>query len=212
MTSSDAALERLLMGFRSFRLMHYERRPERYAELVRGQSPQVMLIACCDARVDPAIVFDTAPGELFVVRNVANLVPPREEAGAYHGTSAALEFGVCALGVGHVVVLGHAQCGGIRSLVRGAAEAGDYIRPWMAIAAEAGREVLARLPGASEEERAAACERAAIGVSLRNLRTFPWVAERVSDGRLQLHGWYFDLAAGALLALEEETGQFRPLA
>lgn len=205
----------LVKGFKSFRLMHYERKPELIERLLGGQSPKVMVVACCDARVDPAILTDCSPGDLFVVRNVANLVPPCEHAGAYHGTSAALEFGVCTLGVEHVVVFGHAQCGGIRTLMqeRGdrAVPEGRFIQSWMTIADKARRRVLAALPGAALDEQAKACEQAAITVSLENLLTFSWVRERVEKNVLTLHGWYFDLDAGQLLRYNPETQRFEML-
>jgi carbonic anhydrase len=212
---SQHPLNSLLKGFQSFRLLRYERKPELFEELLRGQSPKVMIIACCDSRVDPAIILDTDPGELFVVRNVANLVPPCEQGGGYHGTSAALEFAVTGLEVEHIVVFGHAKCGGIRSLMQEAEdsrdESGGFIHAWMNIAAEARRKVLASHPVATLEEQACACEKAAIGVSLQNLMTFPWIRERVEAGKLGLHGWYFDLEAGQLLAIDSASGQFQPV-
>ena len=173
-----------------------------------------MVIACCDARVDPAIVLDCDPGDLFVVRNVANLVPPHETTGHYHGTSAALEFAVTCLKVEHVIVLGHAQCGGIRALlgdIRFEDGAGQFIQPWMTIAREASEQVRAQMPSASREAQACACEQAAVKVSLRNLLSFPFVQRRVGTGALTLHGWYFAMDSGELLHHDPESGAFRPL-
>lgn len=208
-------ISELIKGFKSFRLMHYERKPELMEPLLRGQSPKVMVVACCDARVDPAILTDCSPGDMFVVRNVANLVPPCELAGAYHGTSAALEFGVCTLGVEHIVVFGHAQCGGIRALMqepeRHPDPAGRFIHSWMAIAGEARRRVLTELPETPFEEQAKACEQAAIAVSLDNLLSFSWIRERVEKKTLTLHGWYFDLEAGQLLNYDGEARRFLPV-
>ena len=205
-------IDDLVAGFRRFQSAYYGERRELVERLARqGQSPKIMVIACCDARVDPAIVTDCDPGDLFVVRNVANLVPPFEEGGGYHGTSAALEFAVRCLHVGHVIVMGHARCGGIRALlgdIRFEGGAGQFITPWMSIAEEARREVTVTHTAESADARAAACEQAAVRISLRNLMTFPFVQEAVAAGRLQLHGWYFDLDGGELLGYDPATGGF----
>jgi carbonic anhydrase len=205
----------LISGFQRFQSTYYGKHRDLVERLVRqGQAPKVMVVACCDSRVDPAIVTDCDPGDLFVVRNVANLVPPYEEGGGYHGTSAALEFAVRCLSVEHVIVMGHARCGGIRALlgeIRFHGRAGQFITPWMSIADEARREVTATHASEDVERRAAACEQAAVRISLRNLRTFPFVQEAVAAGRLQLHGWYFDLDGGELHACDPVTGRFHPL-
>lgn len=202
----------LVAGFRRFQSAYYGERRELVERLARqGQSPKIMVIACCDARVDPAIVTDCDPGDLFVVRNVANLVPPFEQGGGYHGTSAALEFAVRCLHVGHVIVMGHAHCGGIRALlgdIRFEDGAGQFIAPWMSIADEARREVAATHASEGADARAAACEQSAVRISLRNLMTFPFVQEAVAAGRLHLHGWYFDLDGGELLGYDPATGGF----
>jgi carbonic anhydrase len=206
-------IRKLLAGFRRFRKRHYERGDMSFRQLVSaGQSPKVMIIACCDSRVDPAIITDSDPGDLFVVRNVANLVPPCEQGGGYHGTSAALEFAVTFLRVSHVIVMGHARCGGIRALlgnIQFEGDAGRFISPWMSIAGQARRAVAATHATADPDARAAACERAAICVSLANLMTFPFVREAVTAGRVQLHGWYFDLDRGKLLAYDPASGDFK---
>lgn len=205
-------IEELVKGFRSFRFLHYDRKPELFRQLSQGQAPKVMVVACCDSRVDPAVITDSNPGDLFVVRNVANLVPPCESVGAYHGTSAALEFAVCDLGVEHIIVFGHAQCGGIRALMQKAGDgAGGFIHSWMAIVDRARRKIVTEMPQASVEERAAACEQEAIIISLDNLQTFPWIRERVERRALQLHGWYFDLQAGQLLRYHPEARRFEAL-
>lgn len=205
-------IRKLIDGFGRFRAHHYERDGTSFKQLVsQGQSPKIMVIACCDSRVDPAIVTDCDPGDLFVVRNVANLVPPFEEGGGYHGTSAALEFAVRCLNVGHVIVMGHARCGGIRALlgnIRFEGSTGQFITPWMSIAEEARREVSKTHASADADARAAACERAAMRVSLANLETFPFVREAVAAGRLKLHGWYFDLDHGELHGYNPATGSF----
>lgn len=205
-------IKKLIEGFQRFRAHHYERDGTPFKQLVsQGQSPKIMVIACCDARVDPAIVTDCDPGDLFVVRNVANLVPPFEEGGGYHGTSAALEFAVRCLNVQHVIVMGHAHCGGIRALlgnIRFEGGAGQFITPWMSIAEGARREVAATHAAEDADARAAACEQAAVRISIRNLMTFPFVQDAVAAGRLHLHGWYFDLDGGELLGYDPATGGF----
>jgi carbonic anhydrase len=209
-------ISKLIEGFQRFRAHHYERDGTPFRELVsQGQAPKIMVIACCDSRVDPAIILDCDPGDLFVVRNVANLVPPCEQGGGYHGTSAALEFAVRCLNVEHVVVMGHEHCGGIRALlgnIRFEDNAGQFITPWMSIAEEARREVAASHAADDADARAAACEQSAVRISLRNLMTFPFVREAVTAGRLQLHGWYFDLDQGQLRGYDSATGRFELLA
>ncbi len=208
-------IRKLIDGFGRFRAHYYERDRESFKQLVhRGQSPKIMVIACCDARVDPAIITDCDPGDLFVVRNVANLMPPFEATGHYHGTSAALEFAVRFLEVKHVIVLGHARCSGIRALlqgVNGGDDLGQFIKPWMEIAADARTKATAGAANRSTTELERACEQAAIQVSLDNLLTFPWVRERVQRNRLWLHGWYFDMDSGELMHHDVENDTFRPL-
>jgi len=208
-------IKKLIDGFHRFRTKHYEHDGSSFKQLVReGQSPKIMVIACCDSRVDPAIITDCDPGDLFVVRNVANLVPPYETSGHYHGTSAALEFAVRFLAVRHVVVLGHARCGGIRALLQGLDSGEDrsqFIQPWMEIAAAARDKAAggAGKPGSADSERA--CEQAAIEASLGNLLTFPWIRRRVESRQLWLHGWYFDMDRGELLRHLAEPGRFESL-
>lgn len=202
-------MKRLIDGYRRFRETAYREHRDLYDALVsHGQSPRAMVIGCSDSRVDPAILFGAEPGEIFVVRNVANLVPPYAPSADYHGTSAALEFAVRSLEVQHVIVLGHARCGGIAALLGGfSGLGGDFIRPWMQIAAPAQERVIASGRTGADAQRC--CEHEAIKVSLANLRGFPWIAEPVEAGRLQLHGWYFDLQTGELLTLED--GGFTPV-
>lgn len=201
-------MQRLIDGYHRFRDGYYAEHRDRFEALAtRGQSPRAMVIACCDSRAEPQLIFDARPGEMFVVRNVANLVPPYAPSADYHGTSAALEFAVRGLKVEHVIVMGHAGCGGIEALLSGSAEDGDFIAPWMGIAHPARERALA-VCGHDTAAARPFCEREAIKVSLANLMTFPWIAERVKDGALEVHGWYFDLANGALLRLEDD-GAFR---
>lgn len=207
--------EQLIEGFARFREQHFVKDDALYRELVeQGQTPRIMVVACCDARVDPALVLDCAPGDLFVIRNVANLVPPAEYQGHYHGTSAALEFGVCKLGVSHIIVLGHAHCGGIQALIHGdadAAEGDSFIASWMGIATpvleHAGKECRSE-PDADQSRH---CEQQAILVSLDNLMSFPWIRERVEQNQLSLHGWYFDIENGTLLGFDKQNQQFSEL-
>jgi carbonic anhydrase len=204
-------MDSLIEGYRRFRATGWQRHRILFRELAaRGQSPRAMVITCADSRLDPQLVFDAAPGEIFVVRNVANLVPPYEPDTAYHGTSAAIEFAVRSLKVEHIVVLGHAQCGGIGALLRGAGENGaDFIQHWMQIAAPARERALAATGGDAERAQTI-CEHESIKVSLDHLLTFPWVKERVERGALKLHGCYFGIESGALLRLDKD-GQFRPV-
>lgn len=201
--------ENLVAGFRAFRATYFEQRPALYEALVKeGQHPEVLMISCSDSRVDPALLLNTQPGELFVVRNVANLVPPYQPNSHYHGTSAALEFAVRDLQVRHAIILGHSGCGGMRALRQlrsGIQPEREFISPWVSIAAEA-FEPASREQSDSEAERA--MEQAALKVSLGNLRTFPWVRDRVASGELTLHAWWFDLKTGELWALDEQAERF----
>jgi carbonic anhydrase len=197
----------LLDGYRRFREDTWPQQRARFETLAaQGQKPHTMVIACSDSRVDPAMIFAAGPGELFVIRNVANLVPPYAPDAAYHGTSAALEFGVRVLEVGRIVVMGHAQCGGVRALLEGAPdEAQDFVAGWMRIAEPARRKVLACEPVKARQE---ACELETVRLSLANLMTFPWVAEAVATGRLRLRGAHFAVATGRLMVLESAEGAF----
>jgi len=203
----------LIAGFARFRERHFSQNDTLFRKLVeQGQAPKTLVIACCDARVDPALILDCAPGDLFVVRNVANLVPPAENQGHYHGTSAALEFGVHNLNVQHIIVLGHAHCGGIQALMEGKMHKEDmFISEWMGIADAALRQVNREFQDASNESKARACEQNAILVSLDNLMTFPWIRGRVEQGKLTLHGWYFDIERGELLGYNSDTRRFEVL-
>jgi carbonic anhydrase len=163
--------------------------------------------------VDPALVLDCEPGDLFVIRNVANLVPPAEGRAGHHGTTAAIEYGVRILGVEHIIVLGHAHCGGIGTLVKtgGVSVPGSFIDDWMCLVESARSSVLAELPNATMEEQVRACEQRSILVSLENLMTFSWVRESVEAGKLSLHGWYFDIEHGQLLSYNSEKNHFEAL-
>jgi carbonic anhydrase len=205
------AIEQLIAGYHRFRSGYYEENRERLLDLAHaGQSPKIAVIACCDSRVDPAVITDSRPGSLFVIRNVANLVPPCEGEGLWHSTSAALEFAVCSLEVEHVIVLGHARCGGIRSLLEVQDDGHEdmFIADWMSIADSARKRTIERTDLVTLEEQIYACELDAIKISLGNLGTFPWIAERLAADALQLQGWYYDMATGDLLCLDAEGQDF----
>jgi carbonic anhydrase len=206
-------IAKFVEGFKRFQEGYFGRNQELFETLKKGQNPSAMIIACSDSRVDPAIITDCDPGDMFVVRNVANLVPPYESGGGLHGVSTALEFGVCALAVKHLIVLGHSQCGGVQALMHGIPPSvkGEFIVNWVNIAARAKERVLAELPNASPEAQLCACEEASVLVSLENLLTFPWIKERVERGDLILHGWYFNIKTGDLLAYDAKLGRFEAL-
>ncbi len=201
----------LVQGYHRFKGQNWQAQRQRWDELSRGQSPKVMVIACSDSRVDPATIFDTSPGEMFVVRNVANLVPPFETGGGRHGVSAALEFAVTQLEVPEILILGHGSCGGVAAaLTKRFAGAdhgeGHFIAHWIDLLDDARDKVLAEHgPHATDE-----LEREGIKVSLANLMTFPWVQERVAAGTLTLHGALFAIEDGVLHILDESTGTFAP--
>lgn len=205
--------DRLAEGYEAFLSGRFERERERYRELAsRGQKPEIMLIGCCDSRVAPEAIFDAAPGELFVTRNVANLVPPYQPDGENHGTSAALEYAVQVLRVKHIVVLGHAQCGGVAAHATEGVplSPGDFIGKWIAMIDPAAATIPRSQRDRPDYQRL--LEFASIRNSLRNLMTFPCVRILVERGKVQLHGAYFGVSDGRLLALDEETGEFEPVA
>jgi carbonic anhydrase len=208
----SGGIDDLIAGFGRFRREYFEGNPDLYRDLVtRGQSPRVAVVACADSRVDPAIVLQAQPGDIFAVRNVAALVPPCEEDSSYHGTSAALEFAVTGLGVRHVVVIGHAHCGGIAAMIRkqsGGKAGGRFIARWTALAAEAHDRAVAENPGVADAALQGACEHHAVRLSMENLMTFPFVREGVAAGTLFLHGWYLDIGEGVLEAWKPDEGRF----
>lgn len=208
-------IDRLMEGFSRFRQHYFGDDRKLYEQLTQqGQTPKTIIVGCCDSRVDPAIITDCNPGDLFTIRNVANLVPPYETAGNYHGTSAALEFGVRNLNAESIIVLGHSKCGGIRALLQNTgndSNESSFVSSWMKVASNARNRVLSRMHGEAEEKVQRACEQEAILVSLDNLLTFPWILERVAQRNLVLHGWYFDLENGELLYFDPATNSFQPL-
>ncbi len=209
--------QRLVSGYEAFLDGRFAREHDRFHQLAEaGQSPRIMLIGCCDSRVSPEVIFDAGPGEIFVVRNVANLVPPYAPTGALHGTSAALEYAVLGLRVAHIVLLGHASCGGVRAFAEADLDpyqrplsAGDFIGKWMSLIGPAAARI-----GPASEPLDAYIERlahASIVQGLANLRSFPSVATLEERGKLSLHGAYFSIAEGKLLALDETSGEFLPV-
>jgi len=211
--------ERLTQGYRAFLGGRFAAEHSRYETLARtGQRPEIMVVGCVDSRVSPEVIFDAAPGELLVVRNVANLVPPYEpHRDSQHGTSAALEFGVQALRVRHIVVLGHAFCGGIAAFAneQEPLSPGDFIGRWMSQVAPAAARLGPRPKGGGADDGEAWLRRlefASVELSLQNLMTFPCVRILVERGKLVLHGAYFGIAAGRLLVRDPATGRFEPIA
>ncbi len=193
-------MQRLLEGYRRFRSDIWPAERARYEALAKwGQQPETLVVACSDSRVDPQTVFGAVPGEMFVVRNVAALVPTYQPDAGYHGTSAALEFGVRVLKVARIVVLGHAQCGGVRAMVEGAPEeARDFVQPWVAMAKPALRDIPAG------GDRLTHVEAAVVRLSLNNLMTFPWIQDGLAAGTLEVHGFRFDIHTGVLARLEKD--------
>ena len=208
-------LTKLIEGYRRFRENRWAHERERWAELAEGQNPQVMILACADSRSDPAEIFDARPGEMFVTRNIAALAPPYETSSGFHGVSAALEFAVTQLEVGEILVMGHGMCGGCAAALTGRfddvpAGEGHFIGDWVRMLSGAREQVRGRH---KELDRPAFLdmEHEAVKVSLANLRTFPWIADREKDGRLTLHGAHFSISEGRLYVLDEAEGTFRPV-
>jgi carbonic anhydrase len=213
--SPSLELASLIEGYRRFREQGWTPRRERWAALREGQQPQIMIIACSDSRVDPAQIFDVDPGEIFVVRNVAAMVPPFETTPGHHGVSAALEFAVQVLKVKEIVVLGHGMCGGCKAALtqelRGTQPGeGGFIADWIALLDDA-REPIAREYGTTGREAERAMEQAGVKVSLENLRTFPCVEQKEKAGKLRLRGAFFAISDGVLHLLDEGSGAFEPV-
>lgn len=208
-------VSKFLSGFRRFQHNYLGARRGYFDRLIKeGQHPTALVVACCDSRCDPALLMDCDPGDMFVVRNVANLVPPYTQAGSFAATSSAIAFAVHNLEVEHVIVMGHAQCGGIRALMDHkpvACDEDQLIAKWLGIAEDARLQTLQALPDKSPETLAQACEQAAILISLGNLMSYPWIRSRVEAGKLLLLGWYFDMLNGELLQYEPDSGEFRAL-
>ena len=208
-------LTRLIEGYRRFRETDWARERQRWSELAEGQSPRIMILSCADSRVDPSHIFDAKPGEMFVVRNIAALAPPYETSRGFHGVSAALEFAVTQLEVGEILVMGHGLCGGCAAALTGqfddtAPGEGHFIGDWVRML-EGARDEVRSHHAEVGPEAFTEMEQEAVKVSLANLRTFPWIAEREQDGSLTLHGAHFSIAEGRLYVLDEAEGTFRPV-
>jgi len=216
MRDNHTPIKKLVAGFKHFCLTRIEPQDQYFQALVReGQNPRVLFLACSDSRVDPAIVFGTEPGDLFIIRNVANIVPPYEINAGQHGVSAAIEYAVNSLKVEHIIINGHSQCGGIRALCENPEDAHidspHLVGRWLALAKPAYDKARADYPDADMNRLAHECEKDSVIRSLDNLMSFPMVRERVEAGHLQLHGWYFDMARGQLRAWNPATGRFDTL-
>jgi carbonic anhydrase len=206
--------QRLIEGYTAFAGGRLQAEQDRYRELGElGQSPEIMVIGCCDSRVSPEVIFDARPGELFVVRNVANIIPPYTPDGQAHGVSAALEFGVAALKVKHIVVLGHARCGGVRAFaedvdnLRKPLSPGDFIGKWMTLMAPAADKIGPRGDDTLDEYQTR-LEHANVANSLDNLMTFPRLAKLIERGNVSIHGAYFGVASGELYVMDRDSGTF----
>jgi carbonic anhydrase len=204
----------LIEGYRKFRSTEWQEERQRWTELAEGQSPKVMIIACSDSRVEPAIIFNARPGEMFVVRNIAALAPPYETTPGHHGVSAALEFAVTQLEVEEVVVMGHGSCGGCAAALTGQFDrtehgAGRFIANWVKMLDEA-RDAVKAEHSELDPKAFLEMELRAVQISLANLRTFPWIADREAAGKLALHGCHFSINDGKLYVLDEAEGVFRP--
>src|SRR5690606_32990379 len=205
-------IDSLIAGYRSFRQGTYKQNEERYRALAATpQKPKALIIACCDSRADPAMVFQADPGGLFVVRNVANIVPPYEPDDRHHGTSAALELGVKVLGIKNITVMGHAACGAMEALYtpcRGKAAPGDFIPKWITLVKPVAERVVAKHGTADRTKTLRLLEQEAVIDSLDRLRTFPFIRRREEEGTLRLHGWFYGIGTGILSIYDPESGTF----
>jgi carbonic anhydrase len=206
-------INKFIQGFQRFQHKYFGEHTELFQRLQKKQTPKTLLIGCSDSRVDPALLTDCAPGDLFMVRNVANLVPPYEEGITHQGVSSAIEFAVADLEVSQIIVLGHSGCGGISALMKGRKPKSkfDFVGRWMQIAEPAKQKVTEALHHKPMAAQLRACEMASILISLENLMTFPFIIERMEQGTLAIHGWYFDLKEGALYDFDPSLNRFVPL-
>lgn len=209
---------KLITGFSDFKNNYYEKeKGDHYKKLVvEGQNPETLVIACSDSRIDPAILTQSDPGEFFAVRNVAALVPPYNNGGLLRGTSSAIEYAVRFLNVGHIVVLGHAGCGGINALATGNFQIEEYrdfefLDHWLNIGEEARAAVFSIMEGVGISDKIRALEQASIIVSISNLLTFPWIRNRYEQGHIHIHGWYFDMNKGELLEYQNDDYSFQDI-
>ncbi len=213
-------IKNLIQGYKQFRQEYFEEKKQVFKDLtLHGQKPKILVVACSDSRVDPAIVTNCKPGDLFVIRNVANIIPPFEKDNGYHGTSAALEFGVCNLKIKHIIIFGHTQCGGIISLVKDNSlkvscqkhQQNSFIAKWMELAKPAYDAALCEAPDLPTEKLSELCGQYSLINSLKNLQTFPWVSQKIASGKLSLHAWNFDLPTGTIKVYSEEQQHFTEL-
>lgn len=208
-------VSKFLSGFRRFQQNYLGKQHALFEQLVQqGQKPRALVIACCDSRCDPALLTDCDPGDMFVVRNVANLVPPHVQATYFAATTSAIAFAVHNLEVEHIIVMGHAQCGGIRALMEHktpSCNEEELIAKWLGIAEDARQQVLHKFKNKPVQVQAHACEQSAILVSLENLMSYPWISSRVYENKLALHGWYFDMPHGELYEYHPQSGVFEVL-
>jgi carbonic anhydrase len=205
----------LIAGFKAFHEEYTEDSDGKYKGLAEyGPHSKILMIGCCDSRVDPAIITNSRAGDLMVIRNIANLVPPYSKDGHFYETSAAIEFAACYLKVEHIIVMGHSRCAGIRSLLTRLVDDNDPVLPldkWTAVAEPAARAVMAAMPDTDLDEQSCACSRKALTVSLDNLKTYPWISERLERNTISLHGWYFNLANGQLDQYDQQQQSFKKL-
>ncbi len=213
----DNEIKKLIEGYTRFRNLKAKHANDGYKEILqKPQRPIALLVTCCDARIEPVRIFDCDPGDLFLIRNVANLIPPYEIDSHYHGTSAALEFGICYLNIPHIIILGHSGCGGIQSLFKkqDAKQTNSFIDKWMSMAQVSCRlpENIADIPpSAKQSQQENLCGKQALLGSLNNLMSFPWIKEKVEAGSLQLHAWYFNLPEGIIDVFKADSQDFEPL-
>jgi carbonic anhydrase len=213
MADNSAEMAHLLAGYKRFREGTYVQNQERFESLANAQSPKAAIVCCCDSRADPSMILDVNPGELFVIRNVANLVPPYEVDGAYHGTSAALEFAVEGLHIKDIIVMGHARCGGIHALYENAPKGHKkgFVGQWMNIATELALFIRRQYAHETPEKQRDRLERESVLASIDRLKTFPFVEAALKEGRLRLHAWFFDIGNGILLEYDEKAEDYRPV-
>jgi carbonic anhydrase len=210
----ETGVERLVAGYREFRRTTFPRERRRYQNLtVNGQRPKVMLIGCSDSRVSPTTILSAPPGEIFIARNIANIVPPYDPDSKPRSIGAAVEYAIKVLNVSDIIIKGHARCGGVAALVsRGEGlPATDYLKPWVEVADPARALLPANFDSLDPDEKRTASERAVIQNSILNLSAYPWVRDRLEAGTLKIHGWHFDILEGLLHVLDHESGEWRPL-
>ena len=210
----DKAIQKMIRGFRHFRKTYFSDEPALYDQLKHWQMPSTLMIACCDSRVDPVLITKSSPGDMFVIRNVANLVPPYKPDSSFHGVSSAIEYAVRSLEVRHIIVLGHSNCGGIRALMSDDWEHHDseFLDRWLCLAQSARNEVVETLGDQPRETQLRACEESSILLSMENLLTFPWIRERADAGKIEIHGWYFNMNNGEMYYYDTEQERFLLLA